>query len=361
MKKVLMFMSLCALLCSTGCKKEAEEKEQEIQFLVTNPVKKDTTITKDYVAQIRSIQHIELRAQERGYLQQILVDEGQFVKQGQLLFRIMPNLYQAEMQKAKAEASFAEIEYQNTKKLAESNVVAPNELAMAKAKYDKAKAELQLARVHLQFTEIRAPFNGIIDRFMVRQGSLVNEGDLLTNLSDNTKMWVYFNVPEAEYLDYKQNLDSNRQDDTVSLLMANNKYFDYPGKIETIEADFNNETGNIPFRATFPNPKGLLRHGETGNIHITKSLSNALLIPQKATFEVLDKKYVYVISKNNTVQSREITIAHELPHIYVVGSGLSEGDKILLEGLRLVKENQKIEYKTLKPEAVLANLELYAE
>lgn len=361
MKKILMFVSLCALLCNTGCKKEEEEKEHEAQFLVTNPVKKDTTITKDYVAQIRSIQHIELRAQERGYLQQILVDEGQFVKQGQLLFRIMPNLYQAEMQKAKAEANFAEIEYQNTKKLAESNVVAPNELAMAKAKFDKAKAELQLAQVHLQFTEIRAPFDGIIDRFMVRQGSLVDEGDLLTNLSDNTKMWVYFNVPEAEYLDYKQNLDSNRQDNKVSLLMANNKYFDYPGKIETIEADFNNETGNIPFRATFPNPKGLLRHGETGNIHITTPLTNALLIPQKATFEVLDKKYVYVISKNNTVQSREITVAHELPHIYIVSSGLSEGDKILLEGLRLVKENQKIEYKTLKPEAVLADLELYAE
>ncbi|WP_297334577.1 efflux RND transporter periplasmic adaptor subunit [Flavobacterium sp.] len=361
MKRILMFISLCALLCNTGCKKEAEEKEHEAQFLVTNPVKKDTTITKDYVAQIRSIQHIELRAQERGYLQQIFVDEGQFVKQGQLLFRIMPNLYQAEMQKAKAEANFAEIEYQNTKKLAESNVVAPNELAMAKAKFDKAKAELQLAQVHLQFTEIRAPFDGIIDRFMVRQGSLVDEGDLLTNLSDNTKMWVYFNVPEAEYLDYKQNLDNNRQDNKVSLLMANNKYFDYPGKIETIEADFNNETGNIPFRATFPNPKGLLRHGETGNIHITTPLTNAMLIPQKATFEVLDKKYVYVISKNNTVQSREITVAHELPHIYVVGSGLSEGDKILLEGLRLVKENQKIEYKTLKPEAVLADLELYAE
>src|SRR6185369_12283190 len=101
--------------------------------------------------------------------------------------------------------NFAEIEYQNTKSLADSNVVSKNELALAKAKLDKAKAEQSLAQTHLQFTEIRAPFDGIMDHFYVRLGSLVNEGDLLTTLSDNSKMWVYFNVPEAEYLDYKIN------------------------------------------------------------------------------------------------------------------------------------------------------------
>ena len=361
MKRILMFMGVCALLCATACKKEEKEKEHETKFLVTTPVKMDTVITQDYVAQIRSIQHIELRAQERGYLQKIYVDEGQAVKKGQLLFQIMPNLYQAEMQRAKAEANFAEIEYQNTKRLAEGNVVAPNELAMAKAKYDKAKAELQLANVHLNFTKITAPFDGIIDRFMVRQGSLLDEGDLLTNLSDNSKMWVYFNVPESEYLQYKSEVKDNPTGGEVKLLMANNEYFGHVGKIETIEADFNNETGNIPFRATFPNPDGLLRHGETGNIHITIPLKNALLIPQKATFEVLDKKYVYVIDKESRVRSREIKVQAEIPHIYVVGSGLSEGDKILLEGLRLVKENEKIEYKLEKPEAVLSDLELYAE
>jgi membrane fusion protein (multidrug efflux system) len=361
MKRILILMGFCALLCNTSCHKEKEEKEHETEFLVTTPLKKDTIVTQDYVCQIRSIQHIELRAQERGYLEKIYVDEGQSVKKGQLLFRIMPNLYEAEMQRAKAEADYAQIEYKNTQQLAEKNVVAPNELAMAKAKYDKAKAELQLAKVHLQFTEIRAPFDGIIDRFMVRQGSLVDEGDLLTNLSDNSKMWVYFNVPEAEYLNYKAKTGINGNTDNVSLLMANNTYFEHPGKIETIEADFNNETGNISFRATFPNPKGLLRHGETGNIHITMPLKNALLIPQKATFEVLDKKYVYVVTKDNKIQSREITVSSEIPHIYVVSSGLSQGDKILLEGLRLVKENQKISYKTLKPESVLSDLELYAE
>ncbi|WP_242928916.1 efflux RND transporter periplasmic adaptor subunit [Pontibacter vulgaris] len=362
MKRILMLMGMCALLCHTSCTSSQgeEKKEHETTFLVSSPVKMDTTITKDYVSQVNSIRHIELRAQERGYLQKIFVDEGQFVKKGQLLFQIMPNLYQAELQKAQAEANFAKIEYQNTKSLADRNIVAPTELAMAKAKLDKAKADVSLANVHLQFTEIRAPFDGIIDRFHVRLGSLVDEGELLTELSDNSKMWVYYNVPEAEYLDYQTN---EKKDNSVkvNLLMANNQLFKHTGVVETIEANFNNETGNIAFRATFPNPDGLLRHGETGNIRMSIPLTNALLIPQKATFEVLDKKYVYVVDKNNVLRSREISIAAEIPHIYVVQKGLAENDKILLEGLRLVREKEKIQYKFLEPTAVLSDLDLYAE
>ena len=361
MKRILMLMGWCALLYHTGCATKGEEiKEKETKFLVTSPVRMDTSLIENYVCQIHSIQHIELRAQERGYLQKIFVDEGDFVKEGQLLFQIMPRLYEAELQKAKAEASFAEIEYQNTKALADSNIVAPNELAMARAKFDKAKAELALAQVHLGFTEIRAPFDGIIDRFHVRPGSLVEEGELLSNLSDNSQMWVYYNVPEAEYLDYKTEVQ-NDEEVEVKLLLANKKQFKYPGVVETIEADFNNETGNIAFRATFPNPDGLLRHGETGNIQMGVPLTNALIIPQKATFEVLEKKYVFVITGEDVVKSREVTIGEEMPHLYVVRDGLEEGDKILLEGLRLVRENEKIETEFLEPKEVIANLDLYAE
>ncbi|WP_418263256.1 efflux RND transporter periplasmic adaptor subunit [Flavobacterium faecale] len=360
MKKLSMLLSLCALMGLASCNNKKEEKKEETKFLVTNPVQKDTAITKEYVCQISSIRHIELRALEKGYLQQIYVDEGQAVKKGQLLFKIMPNIYQAEFAKSKAEANFAEIEYQNTKKLADGNVVSKNELAMAKAKLDKAKAEMSLNQVHLNFTEIRAPFDGIIDRFHVRLGSLVDEGDLLTELSDNSSMWVYYNVPEAEYLDYATKAHNDGKT-KVNLLMANNELFDYSGVVETIEANFNNETGNIPFRATFPNPKRLLRHGETGNIEMSLPYKNAMLIPQKATFEVLDKKYVYVLDKNNVIKSREIIIAAELPHLFIIKEGLTLNDKVLLEGIRLVKENEKIEYKLEKPESVLAHLELYAE
>jgi membrane fusion protein (multidrug efflux system) len=301
-----------------------------------------------------------LRAQERGYLQQIFVDEGDYVKKGQPLFQIMPKLYEAEMQRAKAEADFAEIEYQNTKSLADRNVVAPNELAMAKAKLDKANAELALAQVHLQFTLIEAPFDGIIDRFHVRLGSLIDEGDLLTNLSDNSQMWVYYNVPEAEYLDYQSSVHADSAV-KVDLLMANNKMFEFSGIVETIEADFNNETGNIPFRATFNNPNKLLRHGETGSILMGVPLADAILIPQKATFEILDKKYVFVINEDKVVHSREISIGAEMEDLFVVTEGLQPEEKILLEGLRKVRENDEIEFEYVAPEEVVHHLKLYAE
>lgn len=360
MKTPIAVLGLCALLLGTSCAMKNEEPEESIRFQVTSVLKMDTAITRDYVCQIRSAQHIELRALERGYLQNIFVDEGQFVKKGQLMFQIMPLIYQAEMQKAQAEANFAEIEYLNTKKLADSNVVSPNELALAKAKFNKAKAELALAQTHLQFTEIRAPFDGIMDHFYVRLGSLVEEGDLLTTLSDNRELWMYFNVPEAEYLDYKQN---TREENLmkVNLLMANNQLFPHAGIVKTIEADFNNETGNIAFRATFPNPDGLLRHGETGNIQMTIPIKNALIIPQKATYEVLEKKFVFVVDKDNVVKSREISIAAEMPDIYIVKDGLAANEKILLEGIRKVKDNDKIEYDYERPEKVLPSLKVYVE
>lgn len=361
MKKNLAFISLITLLCHTSCQSEKEEtKEMESKFLVTSPLKIDTLVNKEYVCQIRSIQHIELRALERGYLQKIFVDEGQFVKQGQLMFQIMPLIYQAELQKALAETNFAEIEYNNTKSLTDSNVVSKNELALAKAKLDKAKAEQALAQAHLSFTEIRAPFDGIMDRFNVRLGSLIDEGELLTTLSDNSKMWVYFNVPEAEYLNYSASAKKEEQQ-KVKLQMANNELFDQGGIVETIEADFNNETGNIAFRATFPNPKRILRHGETGNILMPVILKDAILIPQKATFDILDKKYVYVV-ENNVVKSKQITVAHEMPHLYVVSSGLKPNEKILAEGLGKVKNNEKIESEFEPFEKVLSDLnDLHAE
>ncbi len=361
MKKFLALTSLCGLLLTTSCHNAEEgEKTEEMTFAVTSPLKKDTLLNRDYVCQIRAIQHIEVRAMEKGYLEKIYVDEGQLVHKGQLMFQIMPVIYDAELKKAEAEANFVQIEYDNTKLLFDKNVVSPAELALSKAKLDKTKADVALAKAHLQFTEIRAPFDGIMDHFQVRLGSLVNEGDLLTTLSDNSKMWVYFNVPEAEYLAYKEQ-NPNGDKMNVNLRMANDQMFGFNGIVETIEADFNNETGNIAFRATFPNPKGLLRHGETGSIQMPVHLNNALIIPQKSTFEVLEKKFVFVVDKNNTVHSREITIGAELPDIYIVKEGLAEGDKILLEGIRKVKENDNIKFEFKQPSEVISHLKVYVE
>lgn len=358
--KNFMYISLCLTVLSTSCQSAKNEKKEAAVFNVTTPLVKDTLVNKDYVAQIRSINHIELRAQERGYIQSIFVDEGQFVKKGQPLFKIMPNLYESDVNRAKAEVKYAEIEYQNTKNLSEKDIVAPQETEMAKAKYEKAKAELASMNTHLKFTDIVAPFSGIVGKLHVRKGSLVDEGELITELSDNSKMWVYFNVPEVEYLNQMEAKKDNSPMH-VRLNMANGKEFAQEGIVETIESDFNNETGNIAYRATFPNPKGLLRYGETGSIVITAPYAHAMMIPQKATFEELEKKYVYVITKDHKVKAREIKVAAELPHIYVVASGLSKDEKILLNGLRMVQENQTIESRYQAPEKVMSNLDLYAE
>lgn len=358
MKSLVLFFMVCTAIVS--CKNHKEHKKEQVKLKVTSPIKKDTLITKDYVCQIHSIRNIELRALEKGYLQKINVDEGQFVKKGQLMFKIMPNIYEAELNKAKAEAEVSGIEYKNTKLLAESNIVSSNELAMSKAKLDKTKAEVALAKTHLGFTDIKAPFSGIMDHLHVREGSLVDEGELLTTLSDNSKMWVYFNVPEAEYLNYMMN-GGKDQSKEVKLKLANNQLFGQKGIVKTIEGEFNNETGNIAFRATFLNPKKILRHGETGSILMDIPLKNALIIPQKSTFEVLDKNFVFVLDKENVVHQREITIGAELPHLFVVKEGLTESDKFVLDGIRLVKSGEKIETHFIAPNKVLENLELYAE
>lgn len=360
MKKSIMLAGVCGALFFTSCHTEEKEHEEKEMFLVTSPLIKDTTTTREYVCQIRAIQHIELRALESGYLQEIHVDEGQYVKKGELMFRILPIQYQAELKKAEAEANYAKVEYEQAKILSDSNVISPVQLALVAAKYEKAKAELNLAEVHMGFTEIKAPFSGLMDKFRVRLGSLLDDGDLLTTLSDISELWVYFNVPEAEYLNYKETVPADSLLH-VQLKMANHEMYKYDGVVKTIEADFNNETGTLAFRATFPNPDMLLRHGETGNVILTAPLKDAIIIPQKATYEVLDQKYVFVVDENNVIKARRIMIGAEMPDLFVVSEGLKGDEKILLEGLRLVHENDTIQYEYEEPTEVINHLVLHAE
>jgi len=356
MNRIVLLISLCALIYNTGCTTKKIEKEETGKFTATSPLKADTSFTKEYVSQIQSIRNIEVRAQEKGYLETINVDEGQNVKAGQVLFRIMPKIYQAELLKAQAAVKEAELEMMNTKTLSDKNIVSKTELEIAEAKLDEAKADLALAQVHVSLTEIKAPFDGTIDRIHFKLGSLIDEGTLLTTLSDNKSVYAYFNVSETEYLNFKTRSNANEKI-IVTLLLANNQPHKYKGIVETIESEFDNTTGNISFRAKFPNPDMLLKHGETGKVQMTIPITNGLIIPQKATYELQDKIYVYVVDKNNIVKSRSITIKNVLPDLYVV-DGLSENDKILLEGVQIAKDDDKIEYKYVEPKNVISGLQL---
>ncbi|MCX8080708.1 MAG: efflux RND transporter periplasmic adaptor subunit [Bacteroidia bacterium] len=356
--KILFVFIVAFMSCKQSSKQESEEDAMPI---VTRVIKLDTLIKRQYVCVVKAYQHTEIRALEKGYLEKIYVDEGKPVKKGQIMFQILPNVYRAEKDKAKAEFEYAEIEYLNAKQLSEKNVISPNELKLVKAKLEKARAELSLADAHYSFTEIRAPFDGLMDKFNVRLGALLDEGEVLTTISDISKLWVYFNMPEVEYLNFKKTF-THDSIIKVKLLMANNEFFPYEGVIETIEADFDSEAGNIAFRASFPNPEKLLRHGETGNIILEIPYKSAIIIPQKATFEILEKKYVYTVSNDNKVHLREIQVADEIPDLFIIKKGLKENEKIIVEGIRNIKDGEILkEYKETDPKILIHQLKNYTE
>ncbi|RUL83175.1 efflux RND transporter periplasmic adaptor subunit [Tautonia sociabilis] len=340
---------------------EGQAHQEHQKIVVTRPQVMDVTITEPYVCQIHSQRHIEVCALESGYLQEILINEGQQVKQGDLLFKILPVLYQARLSAEEAEAQLAELEYSYSKQLADQNVVSSNEVKLAEAKLAKAKARVELARAELNFTNVVAPFDGIVDRLHHQLGSLIAEGDMLTTLSDNSVMWVYFNVPEAAYLAYMSNRAKHGDDERIELKLANGELFPHVGTIGAIEAKFNNETGTIPFRADFPNPDRLLRHGQTGTVLISQVLKDVLVIPQRATFELLDKRYVFVIDDKNVAHQRLITVEHEKDDIYIIQDGLDETENIVLEGVRDVRDGETISYEFEDPQTVLSHLKYHAE
>jgi membrane fusion protein (multidrug efflux system) len=364
MKESSILTLLLALvsLSQTGCSTHREEAHHEAHKIVaTNPQAEAITLTQRYVCQIHSQRHIKVRALEMGYLEAIPVKEGQRVREGDLLFTVKPILYQAKLDAENAEARVAQLQLKYAQQLSADKVVSVNEVSLRKAEYDKAQAKADLAAAELDFATVKAPFEGIVDRLLHQQGSLVQEGEILTTLSDNSVMWVYFNMPEARYLEFMTEMKQHRNDLQIELELANGQKFPQIGKIGAIEADFNNETGNIPFRADFPNPDRLLRHGQTGTILISRVQHDAVVIPQRAAFEVLNKLYVFVVDKDDVAHQREIVIQDELDDIYIIKNGLNTSDKIVLEGTRQVRDGEKVEYEDRKPEEVAAHLKYHAE
>lgn len=330
------------LLFLVGCSSSEIDKTEETEtFQVMSPIIMDTVYNREYVTDIQSLQNVEIRARIKGYIEAIYVDEGKSVKAGQLLFSISPNEYENALIKAKAMTKSAEVEMQSTKTLVEKNVVSKIELELAQAKLDEAKAEEALAILNLSYTQIKAPFDGVINRIPNKIGSLVDEGVLLTSISDNKQVYAYFNVSEKEYLHITTIKDSSK-DNEVELLLANNQIHKYKGNIETVDGEFDKTTGNIAFRARFPNPALVLKHGSSGKVRLRNELKNAMIISQKSTFEIQEINYVFVVDKENVVQMKSFVPKLRLPSLYIVESGLDAADKIIYEGIQRVKDGDKI-------------------
>jgi membrane fusion protein (multidrug efflux system) len=365
---VLLLILVIAFEACTSNKKNQTEVEK---LPITSPVMMDTNYTSEYVAEIQSLQNVEIRAKVKGHLENIYVDEGSSVKAGQLLFSINKEAFQLELLRAQskikssiAELKVDELEVQNVQILFAKNIVSKTELDkakalldVAKAKIEEAKAEEQVAKLHLSYAEIKAPFDGIIDRIPFKKGSMIDEGSLLTTLSNNKEVFAYFNVSEKEYLNIrsqKASIEKNK----INLLLANNQPHQYKGTIETIDGEFDKNTGNIAFRAKFANPNLLLRHGSSGIVQLTNELNKAMIIPQKSTFEIQDKYYVYVVDENNKVKAKNILIKQRLPHFYVIENSLTTKDKFVFEGIQKVKDGDQIIGEFISMEQIFSKFNL---
>ncbi len=355
-------VSVVMILSLSACNSHEEEHQVEAhKITATSPQSKPVTLTQRFVCQIHSQRHIKVEALESGYLEAIRIKEGQSVKKGELLFNVRPVLYQTQYDAEQAEADVAQLELNFADKLVQKNAISENEKKLIGVKLAKAKAKAERAKAELDFAFVKAAFDGIVDRVLCQEGSLVREGEILTTLSDNSIMWVYYSVPEKQYLEYMDQSEEERKAMKIELELANRQKFEFTAIQNTVEADFNNEIGTVQFRADFPNPERLLRHGQTGTVLISRVQNNAVVIPQRASFEVLQKRYVYVIDDDDVAHQREIVVQKELEDLYVIKEGLAVTDRIVLEGTRQVRDGEKVEYEERQPEEVVANLKQHAE
>ena len=349
-------LGVMAISCNTNTNPNSSEERRRIP--VTRIIEKDISLDRVYVADIQAIQNVELRSRLSGFLEKIHVDEGMLVKKGQLLFTISDEEYKAEVSKAKAslnsiiaDAKTVELELERVKMLVNKKILSPTELDVAKAKFsagnariEEARAALDHAKAKLSYTRIYAPYDGIIDRIPLKAGSLLEEGTLITSVSDINSVFAYFNISENEYLEYlrTQHQTKDTADKIVHLILSDGKAYQFPGKIEIVVSEFQENTGSIAFRARFPNPGHLLKHGATGKIKLTRDVEDALVLPQKAAFEIQDKNYVFVVDKANKISMRNFKPKARLNGFYVVESGLKEGETIVYEGIQNIKDGMVV-------------------
>ncbi len=344
------------ILGFSACKSSENKQEADVNvYPIIYPRIVDTAYTEEYVAEIHAVQNVEIRTRVKGFIERILIDEGALVRKGQILFVLSNNHYREDLLRAKAqfksttaELKAMDVELKNTQILVLKNIVSNSELEMVKAKreavlakQEEAQAAIAVAKLNLDFTEIKAPFTGVVNRIPYKQGSLLEEGALLTTLSNIDEVFAYFHLSESEYLNYKSSKE-NSNSSIVKLKLANNQDYLWDGKIEISESEFDPESGNLAFRARFPNPDKLLKHGGKGKVLVEKKLKNAMIIPQRSTFEIQDKLFVFVVGKDNKVYQKPITSLRRIPNYFIIEQDLNERTAIIYEGVSNLKHGDKV-------------------
>jgi len=367
---VALSISTVVLFAACNTANSKEHTDNDVDLPVITLEQKDTVLYRDYVTDIQALKNIEIRARVQGFLETIFVDEGQTVKKGQPLFQLSDREFVIALAKAKAsvtnavaEAKSAELEAGRAKILVNKNVVTQTELDLAEAKLkaanarvDEAKAEQADAETQLSYTKILSPFDGVIDRIPLKAGSLINQGALLTTLSDTHEVYAYFNVSENEYLQYEKVLRKNPQAlaGAIQLILADGSRYPYKGRIETLSGEFDNSTGSIAFRARFGNPDKLLKHGASGKVRLTTEEDSVLLVPQKSVFEIQDKDYVFTLDQNNITHMQGFIPKARIDRYYLIKQGLRAGDMIVYEGVQNLREGVHIRPKHINTDSLLA-------
>ena len=364
---LMAFLLLLIFSCSTGSSKTAQGENNAIALPVQRIDTTTAATVKDYIGTIEGKVNVEIRPQVEGILEEIYVDEGAFVTEGQKLFKINAQPYQEVLNNAlanenveKAKLENAKLEVERLKPLVENDVISEVRLRTAKSDYDVAKASLDQAsaavasaRINLEFTTIEAPVSGYIGRIPKRVGNLVSKSDPLTELSDISEVYVYFAMSESDFLYFRKKYgkqDSTTQGSTdtaqlipnVSLVMADGSVYAEQGVVDAINGQVNRTTGSISLRATFPNPNDVLRSGNTGTLKMEERQPGVLTVPQVATTALQDKVFVYTLSADNTVKRQAIEVTGKSGNNYIVKNGLAIGDRIVLSGVDKLTDGMAI-------------------
>jgi membrane fusion protein (multidrug efflux system) len=323
------------------------------------------TTFREYTASLEGSNDIEIRPQVSGYIEKIFVDEGAVVKKGQPLFKINDQPYlealnnaSASLAVARANQASAQINVNKLEPLVQNQVISPIQLRTAKAAYDAATAYVAQAdamvgnaKINIGYSLIKAPVDGYIGRIHIKIGSLagLSSQDPLTNISEVKDVRAYFSVSETSFLHFKDEYPGKTIEDKikhlppVELILSDNTVYPEKGKVEMVSGQFAPGTGAIPFRASFPNPYGILRSGNTGRIRISVRQPDGLVIPQESTFELQDKVFVFVLGDSNKVTGTAIKILGRSGNYYLVENGIKPGDRIVYSGVDKLNDGAKIE------------------
>ncbi len=293
-----------------------------------------------YPVRITGIVNSDVRAKVSGYITEVLVDEGQRVRKGQMLFRLETQSLSQEANAAKANVEAAQVGVSQLKPLVEQGIISEVELETAKAKLAQAKASYESIVANIGYAHIRSPVNGFVGAIPYRKGSLVSPSSPkpLTTVSNTDQVYAYFAMNETDYLDFLLNTKGNQLQEKIDnfppvrLQMANGEIYKRAGKIETVTAQVDPTTGTVSFRATFPNPNHLLVNGSSGVILIPKIYKNVPVVPEQSTYERQGKTYVYKVQGDTMAMPVIITEKDRVNNLIVVESGLKAGDKIIAKG-----------------------------